>query len=139
MARSGWNFLFAAWMVALAATLGALFIGEIMGQMPCTTCWYQRIFMFPLVVVLGIAAYRKDLAVWVYALPLVLIGLFVAIYHTLLYAGVIPEPIELCGAGPSCSGDTMLLFGALPIPFLSLIAFSMIAILLVLVARSPSK
>ncbi|WP_288254060.1 disulfide bond formation protein B [uncultured Hydrogenophaga sp.] len=56
-----WAWLFAAWGVALAATLGALFIGEIMGMTPCLLCWYQRIFMFPLAIVLGIAAFANDL------------------------------------------------------------------------------
>ena len=44
-----------AFLIALAATLGALFIGEVLGQMPCTLCWYQRIAMFPLVPILGLS------------------------------------------------------------------------------------
>ena len=47
--------LTAAFLVAMAATLGALFIGEVLGQMPCTLCWYQRIAMFPLVPILGLS------------------------------------------------------------------------------------
>ena len=47
--------LTAAFLIALAATLGALFIGEVLGQMPCTLCWYQRIAMFPLVPILGLS------------------------------------------------------------------------------------
>ena len=53
--QHSWNSLFIAWLVALAATLGALFIGEIMGQVPCQLCWYQRIAMFPLALILGVA------------------------------------------------------------------------------------
>src|SRR3546814_13952412 len=75
-ARSGqaWRLLFAAWSIALAATLGALFIGEVMGQRPCTLCWHQRAFMFPLAVVLAVACFRSDPQAWRYALPLAGIG-----------------------------------------------------------------
>ena len=58
-----------AFVIALAATLGALFIGEVLGQMPCTLCWYQRIAMFPLVPILGLSIWRGDRLARVYALP----------------------------------------------------------------------
>ena len=63
-----------AFLIALAATLGALFIGEVLGQMPCTLCWYQRIAMFPLVPILGLSIWRGDGMARAYALPLVLAG-----------------------------------------------------------------
>ena len=65
-----WRLLIAAWIVAMAATLGALFIGEVMGQAPCVLCWYQRAFMFPLAVVLAVACFMSDARAWRYALPL---------------------------------------------------------------------
>ena len=64
-----WPLLFAAWVVALVSTLGALFIGEVMGQAPCVLCWFQRAFMFPLAVILAVACYRSDAGIWRYALP----------------------------------------------------------------------
>jgi disulfide bond formation protein DsbB len=130
-----WRFLFAAWITALLATLGALFIGEIMGQTPCYLCWHQRAFMFPLAVILAVATFRDDPGVWRYALPLAALGGLVAAYHTLLYIGVIPQEIVPCGQGPSCSSADMTILGGLPIPFLSLAAFTGIAILLILVRR----
>jgi disulfide bond formation protein DsbB len=133
--RRIWWLLLAAWLVALAATLGALFIGEVMGQSPCLLCWYQRIFMFPLALILLIACVKEDSGVWRYALPLALMGLGFALYHSLLYGGIIEEPIVQCGAGPSCSSQAMSLFGWLPIPILSLVAFSAIVILLTLARR----
>lgn len=137
MVHKNWILLLAAWAIALGATLGALFIGEVMGQMPCTLCWYQRIAMFPLAVLLGVAAYRNDVSVWLYALPLAAIGLAVATYHSLLYAEVIPAPLQPCTAtGPSCGGEAMLLFGALPIPFLSLAAFLVLTTILLFLRRS---
>lgn len=130
--------LFLAWLAALTATLGALFIGEVMGQAPCNLCWFQRVAMFPLAIVLGVAAFRGDGGVWRYALPLAVIGLLIAAYHSLLYAGVISEALQPCTAtGPSCSGDGMTLFGVLPLPFLAVAAFAFIAIAL-LVVRGKS-
>ena len=133
--RQTWWFLLAAWLVALSATLGALFIGEIMGQAPCLLCWFQRAFMFPLAVVLLVGCIASDTRVWRYALPLAAIGWSIALYHSLLYGGVIPHPIEQCGAGPSCSGAGMSLFGWISIPALSLTAFTAIIVLLVVVRR----
>lgn len=133
--RRTWCLLLAAWMIALCATLGALFIGEIMGQAPCVLCWFQRAFMFPLAVILLVACVTSDMRVWRYALPLAAIGWVVALYHALLYGGVIPEPIEQCGAGPSCASTDMTILGWAPIPVLSVIAFSAILVLLVIARR----
>ena len=130
--------LIGAWALALVATLGALFVGEVMGQTPCDLCWYQRIFMFPLVILLGIAAYRGDAGGFVYTLPLALAGVVVAGFHSSLYAGLLPETIEPCGAGPSCSSADMTILGSLPLPFLSLAAFVAITILLLVSRKSIS-
>lgn len=133
-----WKWLFAAWIVALAATAGALFIGEVMGQVPCHLCWYQRVFMFPLAVILGIATFREDGGIWRYALPVAVIGWLVAAFHSLLFAGIVPEAIKPCGEGPSCSGADMAIVG-LPLPYLSLAAFTVIAVLLIPVSRRTSN
>lgn len=93
-----WGLLLAAWLLAMAATLAALFIGEVMGKTPCVLCWFQRIFMFPLAVMLTIACYRADFAVWLYALPLAVIGWVIALYHSLLFGGLIPEDLKPCSA-----------------------------------------
>lgn len=130
-----WVFLLSAWMIALAATLGALFIGEILGQAPCQLCWYQRIFMFPLGIILGVAAYCSDLRISRYALPLAALGGLTALYHSLLYLKVIPERIEQCGVGPSCSNADMTILGGIPLPLLSLAAFTAIAVLLLVSSR----
>lgn len=106
--------------------------------MPCTLCWYQRIAMFPLALVLGVGAFRSDRTVWQYALPLSLTGLAFGIYHSLLLLGVIPAPIVPCQAnGPSCSGDAMLI-GGIPIPYLSAAAFAAISLLLFPIVRKPA-
>jgi disulfide bond formation protein DsbB len=130
-----WGLLLVVWLLVVISTLAALFIGEVMGKTPCVLCWYQRIFMFPLAPMLTIACYRSDFAVWKYALPLAVIGWGIAMYHSLLFVGVIPESIKPCSAGTSCSGADMMIFGSVPLPLLSLAAFSAIALLLVLVRR----
>lgn len=120
-----------AWMVALVSTLGALFIGEVMGQTPCVLCWYQRIAMFPLAVILGIAAYLDDTAIRRYVLPISIGGGLIALWHSLLFLGVVPEKIEPCEVGgPSCRGADQTVFGVIPLPFLSLAAFAAISFLL---------
>ncbi len=127
--------LVAAWIVSLVATLGALFVGEVMGQAPCELCWYQRIFMFPLAIMLGIAVYVSDFRVPLYALPLAALGGLIALYHSLLYLGIIAQPIVPCGAGPSCSSADMVVFGGIPLPLLSLGAFAALGVLLLLSIR----
>lgn len=119
--------LMLAFLTALAATLGALFIGEVLGKMPCTFCWYQRIAMFPLVVMLGIAAYRDDMTVRLPATLLALAGLALAVWHSGLYAGIIPQAIAPCTKdGPSCTDAAAQTVLGLPLPYLSLAAFAVI-------------
>jgi disulfide bond formation protein DsbB len=127
--------LFAAWLVALVASLGALFVGEILGQSPCLLCWYQRAAMFPLAVILGIACLRDDSSVTRYATPLAAIGTAIALWHALYYFDVVPTAIEPCGQGPSCRSSDMTVFGVVPLPVLSLAAFVAIAALLQVVSR----
>lgn len=130
-----WALLLCAWLLAMVSTIAVLFVGEVMGQLPCVLCWFQRAFMFPLVLVLGVACCLSDMGVWRYALPLAVMGWLIALYHNLLYFGLIPESIKPCGAGPSCSGADMTIFSSVPLPLLSLGVFSVLIILLVLIHR----
>ena len=132
---TGWTWLSAAWSIALLSTFAALFIGEVMGMTPCQLCWYQRILMFPLSVILGMAAFSNDRRGAVYALPLALVGVAVAGYHTALIAGWVPQWWIPCGAGPSCSNQKLVIAGDIQIPWLSLLAFSAIVGLLLVYLR----
>lgn len=130
-----WPLLLMSWLLALLATVAALFIGEVMGQAPCVLCWFQRAFMFPLAVILAVACYRSDFAVWAYALPLAVIGGLIALVHSLLYAGIIAQQIQPCSAsGPSCTDANMTIFGV-PLPWLALAVFTTISILLLIIRR----
>ncbi|WP_216639217.1 disulfide bond formation protein B [Variovorax paradoxus] len=126
-----WPLILFAWLVALVATLGALFIGEVMLMAPCQLCWYQRIFMFPLAIVLGMAAFTEDRRGAVYGLALSLAGGAIALYHTLLLAGWVPKTWVPCGPGPSCTDQKLLILGSVQIPWLSLAAFVAVIALLI--------
>lgn len=131
-----WTLVFTAWLIALVATLGALFVGEVMGQTPCLLCWYQRIFMFPLAIVLGVSAIRDDKMSFAYGAPLSVMGMVVAGYHVLVYAGWVVEGIVPCGQGPSCTDAKMTIFGSIPLPVLSFVAFAAITALLITSRRN---
>src|SRR5262249_61758107 len=73
-----------AWIVATVTTLGSLYYSEHAGFIPCELCWYQRIVMYPLVIVLGVAALRRDRKVWITALVFVVIGAPLSLYHWLV-------------------------------------------------------
>ncbi len=136
-----WTLLFAAWLVATISTLGSLFFSEVMELPPCSLCWYQRIFMFPLPVVLFMGLMPTegrsfDARAVRYALPLAIPGWLIALYHLGLQSGVIPEAAAPCTQGVSCTDVTMQLFGFLSIPMLSFLSFTiMIGLMLALKKR----
>jgi len=132
---SNWTILFICWLIASVATLGSLFFSEIMKFAPCVLCWYQRISLYPLVLIILIALFPFDKSVVKFTLPLALAGWFVALYHNLLYSGIIPESIQPCSQGVSCTEDYISLFGIFTIPMLSLISFSTIVVLLFILRR----
>jgi disulfide bond formation protein DsbB len=136
---SNWTILFTCWIVAGISTLGSLFFSEIMEFPPCALCWYQRIFMFPLVLILLVGLFPFDKNIVKYALPLAIVGWCFAFYHYLLYSGFIPESIQPCSQGVSCSETYIDLFGFLTIPMLSLISFSTVVALLFILKRRLSK
>ena len=125
-----WTLIFCAWLVAAAATLGALFFGEVMQLPPCVLCWYQRIFMFPLALILPLGLFPLDRKVVRCGFVLAVPGGLVAGFHLLLVAGGIPESIKPCTQGVPCSETVITWFGFLTIPLLSAVAFSTIIALL---------
>lgn len=136
-AQSSWSLLFACWLLAASATAGSLFFSSVMELPPCLLCWYQRIALFPLVLILAVGLFPFDARAVRYALPLALAGWVVAGYHNLVYLGFIPQSLQPCSQGVSCSDRNLDLFGFVSIPLLSLVGFSaIIALLLVLHRRS---
>jgi len=144
MARSAqtsdlnWNIIFLCWLIAAVSTLGSLFFSEIMLFAPCSLCWWQRIFMFPLAILFLAGLFPFDKNIIRYALPFAAGGWLVALFHTLLYSGVIPESLEPCTQGVSCKEVYIDLLGFITIPVLSLMAFSAIIALLIILRRRLS-
>jgi len=136
---SNWNILFLCWLLVSVSTTGSLFFSYVMEFAPCVLCWYQRIFLFPLVIILAVGLFPFDKNVVKYALPLAITGWLTALYHNLLYAGIIPESIQPCSQGVSCTEEYINLFGFLSIPMLSLLSFSTIITLLVILKRRISR
>ncbi len=132
---------YAAWLIALIATFSSLFLSEIMELRPCELCWYQRLCLFPLVLVIGAGIVREDPGLAAYALPLTLIGLGISMHHNLLQLGVIPESLAPCVEGESCSEKQVEIFGFVTIPLMALCTYVAIATCLILHhrnARSPA-
>ena len=124
--------LYIAWAQAIAAMLGSLYFSEIKKFPPCILCWYQRILMYPLVLIIAVGILRKDKNIPYYVLPLSTIGTLIAIYHNLLYWNILPESIAPCVAGVSCTTKFISYFGFVTIPFLSLCGFLLIDICMIL-------
>lgn len=118
-----------AWVVALVATVGSLIYSELFHFVPCRLCWFQRIAMYPLPVVLLVGAVRRDAVARFYALPIALIGLAISIYHNLVqfYPGLEGGS---CDPLNPCSARTIEMFGFMDLPFMAGAGFIVIAVLL---------
>ena len=135
--QSNWMLIFIAWLLATIATLGSLFFSEVMEIQPCVLCWYQRIFMYPLVLIFLVGLFPLDRNVIRYALPIAVIGWGISVYHYLLYSGYIPETMQPCTQGVSCTEINLELLGFITIPMLSILSYSaIIALLLVFKKRT---
>ncbi|WDF05138.1 MULTISPECIES: disulfide oxidoreductase [Shouchella] len=122
------NSLLFAWLVSLVATLGSLYFSEIKGFEPCALCWYQRIFMYPLVLLIGVGIIRKDTGVAIYSAILSGIGMVISIYHYAIQKLPVNED-DVLGCGlVSCSGEYINWLGFITIPFLAGTAFILIFI-----------
>jgi len=128
--NAGWMLLFAIWVLVSIATLGSLFFSEVMGVPVCSLCWYQRIAMYPLVLILAIGLLPYDPRVLRYASAFVSLGWLMALFHVLLVAGIIPKSAQPCVQGIPCSDTHISLLGFLNIPMLSLLTFTVIGVML---------
>lgn len=124
-------FLYIAWVIALVSMLGSLYFSDVLKYAPCVLCWYQRIPMYPLVLIIPIGIVSHDKKLYQYVLPLSIIGFLIALYHNLLYYHVINETFSPCTAGVSCV-TRFFEFGFISIPLLSLVAFASISICMLL-------
>ncbi|MEZ4632108.1 MAG: disulfide oxidoreductase [Deinococcales bacterium] len=128
------NALYFAWMVAIVAMAGSLYFSEVRHFVPCIYCWYQRILMYPLVILLAIASYRQDIGIRIYVLPMTVLGFVIGVIHYLTQKGVIVT--SACGGGVPCNVSYINWLGFITIPFLSLTAFLLITLLLISAKRT---
>ena len=130
--------LYVAWSVSLVATGGSLFFSEVLHWIPCELCWFQRIFMYPQVVLLGIAVLKNDKKIWPYSFVLSVMGLCFSIYHYLVQHVPALAPYTPCGTtGVPCETTYINnLFGFITIPFLAGLAFLLTGICMYFVGYS---
>lgn len=124
--------IYLAWLVALVATGGSLFFSEVMHFVPCQLCWFQRVLMYPLILLLGIASFRHDRGIFIYVMPMSVLGAGLSLFHYLEQK--IPGfgfP-ELCQVGVPCNVTWINWWGFVTIPFLCLTAFLIITLLMFL-------
>ncbi|WP_297990665.1 disulfide oxidoreductase [Anoxybacillus sp.] len=123
------NYLLAAWSVALIATLGSLYFSEVLKFIPCELCWYQRIFMYPQVFLLGMAFVRKQFVIARYTLMLSIIGGTISLYHYFIQkVPFFRDTAPSCSIVP-CTGDYLNWLGFITIPLLALVAFIFISVI----------
>jgi disulfide bond formation protein DsbB len=121
------NGLHLSWAIALVATLGSLYFSEIKGFLPCKLCWYQRILMYPQVFLLGMASVRRQTSIYLYVLPMTLLGACISLYHYLMEKTELFQSSSFsCGIVP-CDLEYINWFGFVTIPFLALTAFILIS------------
>jgi disulfide bond formation protein DsbB len=127
--------LWLAWLIALTCTLGSLYFSEVANFTPCTYCWYQRIAMYPLALILGIAAFRRDWGIRLYAVPTAAVGSAIALYHFLLER--YPDALEIqeaCSAITPCAVPWFTEYGFVTLAYMALSGFALIIVLLTLPA-----
>ncbi|MES2223956.1 MAG: disulfide bond formation protein B [Patescibacteria group bacterium] len=121
-----------AFMAALISTFGSLFYSDILGYEPCKFCWFQRIFMYPQTILLGIALWRKDWNMYFYSITLSVIGGLIAFNHYILQTtGSSIIPCSAVGQSVSCSKVFVMHLGYITIPFMALTGFTLMTLAMV--------
>jgi disulfide bond formation protein DsbB len=130
--------LWLAWLVAAVAMAGSLYFSESAHFTPCRLCWFQRCAMYPLAVILLVAAIRRDRAIRWYAVPLAAIGSAVSVYHYVLEWEPSLETGACALTGPACSFVWFREFGFVTLPFMALCGFVTVIVLLLVTRRPPT-
>lgn len=120
------NLLLFIWTIALVATLGSLYYSEVKGFTPCLYCWYQRILMYPIVLIAGIALFQKNSRIALTTAAFSLIGVLLSAYHyTTQKISFFQEHAGTCGDVP-CTAQYVNYLGFITIPFMAFTAFALI-------------
>jgi disulfide bond formation protein DsbB len=124
------NSIYLAWLVSVIALSGSLFFSDIMEFEPCKLCWFQRICMYPLIVILGIACFKNDYGISIYGKTLSSVGGIISLVHYLEQKIPGMQNVLPCKTGVPCSGQYINWLGFITIPFLAMISFILIIMLL---------
>ena len=127
-----------AWIVAVVTMVGSLYYSKVQSYVPCELCWYQRICVYPFAVILGIAAWRRDAGIRVYAVPVFAIGVVIAAYHSWIQAYPPSNGTSFCTADVPCTTRYVWELGFVSLPFMALSAF-VVMIALLLIARPEPR
>lgn len=131
--------LYIAWIQAIVATVGSLYLSLVLHWTPCVLCWYQRTMMYPLVLVIGAGILKEVIDIEYLVLPVTFVGLIISLYHNLLMYGVISEKLAPCTAGVSCTLPYHFYFGFLTVPLLSFTAFAVITVCMFIYHNGKKK
>ncbi|MDQ5962762.1 MAG: hypothetical protein QG653_569 [Patescibacteria group bacterium] len=125
-------------IATLSGTLLSLFYSQVLGLVPCELCWYQRILLYPQVVLFAIAWWKKEHSVWMYSIWLSILGAGIALYHHALQMGFdIYKPCSTAPFATDCSKPEFILFGFVTFPFMSFVMFATLVLLYFTHKRSP--
>jgi len=132
--------LLLAFLVAAVSTIASLFYSEVAGFAPCELCWFQRIFMYPQVILLGLAVWKKDTRIIMYSLAVAGVGAVISLYHNYMYYmdGGLKVACGIINDGVSCVQRYVFEFGYITVPVMALTAFALVIMFLVF-AQNYSK
>ena len=128
----------AAAATAAIATFSSLYLSEEALFVPCELCWYQRIAMYPLAVLLVLAVVFRDKGIWRYAVPISVIGAAVSIYHHWIQIRPSDAPAS-CSGGVPCTTRHVYELGFVTVPWMALSGFVLITVLLLVERLSRPK
>ena len=123
--KDPFTLIYFAWIINIVSFCGSMFFSNVMMLPPCVLCWFQRICIFPMSIILAVGFLKKDKNVFWYALPLVSIGWIISMYHNLLYYKVIQEAISMCTSGVSCTSKQIEYIGFITIPLMALTSLTL--------------
>ena len=138
-AKDPFTLIYFAWIINIVSFAGSIYFSNFMMLPPCVLCWFQRICIFPMSLILAVGFLKKDKNVIWYALPLVSIGWIISMYHNLLYYKIIPEAISMCTSGVSCTSKQIEYFGFITIPLMALTSLTLTLICLVIFYKNSKK
>lgn len=131
--------LYMAWLLNLISFAGSMYFSNVMMLPPCVLCWFQRICIFPMSLILAVGFLKKDDNVFWYSMPLLVIGWVISLYHNLLYFKIIPQAITLCTSGVSCTSKQIEFLGFITIPLMAFTSLTISIILLTMFYKQTQK